>query len=145
MKHPLLPITAIAAALSCASGCATKKIEVKEGEWKKLYTPTGVYTELFVHTPETSMITTSSHGSEHPHVTTYYEGTNLEKVMMLKESEGMMIVLDGDFHEADSYTFKSISNKEGETEIKEYKLELIETTQTKRDEPGELVNASSAP
>jgi hypothetical protein len=135
MKHPLLLITAIAAAVSCISGCASKRIEVKEGEWKRLYTPAEVYTEVFVDTPESSMVTTSSHGSEHPHIRTYYDGVILEKIMMLKESEGMMIILDGEFHEADSYTFKSISEKEGKREIKEYKLELIETTETKQDEP----------
>jgi hypothetical protein len=135
MKHQLLLIAAIAATISCTSGCASKRIEVKEGEWKKLYTPVEVYTEVFVDTPESSMVTTSSHGSEHPHITTYYDGVTLEKVMMLKESEGMMIILDGEFHDPDSYTFKSIREKEGGREVREYKLELIEPTKTKQDEP----------
>lgn len=134
--HPLAIVTISALAYLC-SGCASKRIEVGPGELQKLYAPSGLYIDLFVDPdePNSSSSRISSDDYDDPQVMAYYDGVTLEKLMLAKGTEGMIIILDGEFHDAESYTFKTVSKTEGKKEVKEYELKLIETPKTNQDEP----------
>jgi len=106
------------------SGCASKKIKVKEGDWKKLYAPSGLYVDLFTDPEgkEGATVTVSTDDYDAPQMAAYYEGENLEKLIIIDGDQAAMIVIDGELHNSETYTFKTTKETEGKREILEYRL-----------------------
>ena len=68
----------------------------------------------------------------------YYEGENLEKLILIDGDQAAIIVFDGELHNSETYTFKTTKEAEGKREVLEYILVPIEShKQTETNQAGD--------
>ena len=76
-------------------GCGSSDSEVKAGEAKKIYSPSGIYSEVFVdpEQPSQTLITSSSDASGSMQIRAYFDDLNLRRILLQNDSGGLILIL----------------------------------------------------
>lgn len=124
MKNKIIYIITVPFCLLFLGCTNTTESHVKKGEYKKTYTPIGLYAEVFVE-PEneaSSMITITSDSVDSLQVVNYFDGQELEKIHVTRQLSGWVFEFADDIGSQDSCSVSFIENTDSGITVKRFKL-----------------------
>lgn len=106
------------------SGCVSKKTLVQPGQSRKLHTPSGVYSDVYVDEIEfdSPVITLSSPSADSLQVTNYFNKTEVNKILIARGNNGIILSFSGDASDPQNISIISVQGSGDSRKKIEYEL-----------------------